>query len=87
VLVKVAAERVVLGLEVRLERRIRRVVGCELDELREVDRAALQVPPRRDLLAQRVSAAKDALCGLWVVPEVGAARLSLELGEVVFALS
>jgi hypothetical protein len=57
------------------------VVGGELGELDDVLGAALQVPPDRQLFAQPIGLAQDALSPSGVVPEVGPGGLSFELFE------
>jgi hypothetical protein len=58
-----------------------RVAGGQLVELDEVARALRQVTPRRDLRAQRIGLAQDALGGAGVVPEVGLGGRLVEAAE------
>ena len=59
-----------------------RVVGAELGQFDDVLGATLQVAPDRQLFAQPVRFAQDALSCTGVVPEVGPGGLSFEFLEV-----
>jgi hypothetical protein len=80
---ELAGERVVLGLEVRVEPGVRLRIG-ELHELLEVGRAGDEIVPERDLLAQALGGAEQLLCGGLIVPQVGTAGGGVELGELLF---
>jgi hypothetical protein len=81
----VGRQRLVLRPDPGLELRVFSGVGRrDLGELGEVPRAAFEVAPGRELLAEVVCRAQDSLRRPRVRPEVGLARPPLERLELSF---